>query len=119
MHLNLYGPELEAAESLRALDAHARAVGSPWVGNDVAWWHSGGVPFPGYLYVPPPLTEEGLQDCALHARHVQGALSMPLLLENPAVIARRGTMHVLELMAQLHTGTPAPYVQGAAFGDHG
>ncbi|HZN93419.1 MAG TPA: DUF692 family protein [Myxococcales bacterium] len=105
VHLNLYGPELEAAESLRALDAHARAVGSPWVGNDVAWWHSGGVPFPGHLYVPPPLSEEGLADCTLHARHVQAALSMPLLLENPAVIARRGTMHVLELMARLHEAT--------------
>jgi len=102
VHLNLYGPELEPAESLRALDAHAKAVGSPWVGNDVAWWHAGGVPFPGYLYLPPPMSEDGLRDCAVHARHVQAALSVPLLLENPAVIARRGPMHVLELMARLH-----------------
>ncbi|HEY8209819.1 MAG TPA: DUF692 family multinuclear iron-containing protein [Myxococcaceae bacterium] len=105
VHLNLYGPELESAEALRALDAHARAVGSPWVGNDVAWWHAGGVPFPGYLYVPPPLTEDGLRDCSVHARHVQAALSVPLLLENPAVIARRGPLHVLELMARLHEAT--------------
>lgn len=105
VHLNLYGPELESAEALRALDAHAKAVGSPWVGNDVAWWHAGGVPFPGYLYLPPPMSEDGLRDCAVHARHVQAALSVPLLLENPAVIARRGPMHVLELMARLHEAT--------------
>ncbi|HET9451006.1 MAG TPA: hypothetical protein VFO83_09000, partial [Aggregicoccus sp.] len=49
VHLNLYGPELESAGALAALDAHARAVGSPWVGNDVGWWHAGGQPFPGYL----------------------------------------------------------------------
>ncbi|HET6983698.1 MAG TPA: hypothetical protein VFI53_16255, partial [Myxococcaceae bacterium] len=36
VHLNLAGPELEPPERLVALDAHARAVGSPWVGNDVA-----------------------------------------------------------------------------------
>jgi len=105
VHLNLYGPELESEEALRALDAHARAVGSPWVGNDVAWWHAGEVPFPGYLYLPPPMNEDGLRDCALHARHAQAALSVPLLLENPAVIARRGPMHVLELMARLHEST--------------
>jgi uncharacterized protein (UPF0276 family) len=105
VHLNLYGPELESAEALRALDDHARAVGSPWVGNDVAWWHAGGTPFPGYLYVPPPMTEDGLSDCALHARHVQAGLSVPLLLENPAVIARHGPLHVLELMARLHEAT--------------
>ncbi|HVE81287.1 MAG TPA: DUF692 family protein, partial [Myxococcales bacterium] len=105
VHLNLYGPELEAAEALRALDAHAKAVGSPWVGNDVAWWHSGGVPFPGYLYLPPPMSEDGLGDCARHARHVQAGISVPLLLENPTVIARRGPMHVLEFMARLHQET--------------
>ena len=105
VHLNLYGPELESESALRELDAHAAAVGSPWVGNDVGWWHCGGVPFPGYLYLPPPLSEDGLHDCALHARHVAARLSVPLLLENPAVIARRGPMHVLEFMARLHEAT--------------
>ena len=49
VHLNLAGPELEPAGRLAALDAHARAVGSPWVGNDVAWWHVRGQALPGYL----------------------------------------------------------------------
>jgi uncharacterized protein (UPF0276 family) len=108
VHLNLYGPVLESAKDLEDLDAHARNVGSPWVGNDVGWWHSGGQPFPGYLYLTPPLTNEGLQDCAAHALHVQAGLSMPLALENPAVIARRGDMHVLDFMARLQSRTGLP-----------
>lgn len=105
VHLNLYGPSLEDARSLQALSAHAVAVGSAWVGNDVGWWHAGGQPFPGYLYLPPPLTQAGLADCMAHALHVQAALDVPLLLENPAVIARRGTLHVLDFMAGLHART--------------
>jgi uncharacterized protein len=108
VHLNLYGPELESAEAIADLELHARTVGSPWVGNDVGWWHAGGQPFPGYLYLSPPLTLEGLQDCAAHALHVQTGLSMPLALENPAVLARRGGMHVLEFMARLHARTGLP-----------
>ena len=60
VHLNLYGPELEPVKALTDLDAHARAVGSAWVGNDIGWWHSGGQPFPGYLYFTPPFTEAGV-----------------------------------------------------------
>jgi uncharacterized protein (UPF0276 family) len=108
VHLNLYGPELEPAQHIADLDAHARTVGSAWVGNDVGWWHSGGQPFPGYLYVTPPLTNEGLQDCAAHALHVQAGLSVPLVLENPAVLARRGDMHVLEFMSRLQARTGLP-----------
>src|SRR6185295_155438 len=78
VHLNLWGPSLEPAERLGALDAHARAVGSPWVSNDVAWWHVDEVEFPGYLYLAPPLDDEGLVQCIAHARHVEAALSMPL-----------------------------------------
>lgn len=105
VHLNLYGPTLESTQALHALDAHARAVHSPWVGNDVGWWHEGGQPFPGYLYIPPPLTEGGVADCAAHALHVQSHLSMPLLLENPVVVVRRGKLHVLDFMAKLHART--------------
>jgi uncharacterized protein (UPF0276 family) len=108
VHLNLYGPVRESAEAIAELNAHALAVGSRWVGNDVGWWHSGGQPFPGYLYVTPPLTNEGLQDCAAHALHVQAGLSMPLALENPAVLARRGDMHVLDFMARLQARTGLP-----------
>jgi uncharacterized protein (UPF0276 family) len=108
VHLNLYGPERESAEAIAELDAHALAVGSAWVGNDVGWWHAGGQPFPGYLYVTPPLTNEGLQDCAAHALHVQAGLSVPLALENPAVLARRGDMHVLDFMARLQGRTGLP-----------
>jgi uncharacterized protein (UPF0276 family) len=102
VHLNLYGPELEAPAALAALDAHVRAVGSPWVSNDVAWWHAGGHGFPGHRYLPPPFSRAGLDDCVAHARHVQDALSVPLLLENPAVVARRGPLHVLTFLAELH-----------------
>jgi uncharacterized protein (UPF0276 family) len=108
VHLNLYGPELESPEALGHLEAHAQAVESPWVGNDVGWWHSGGQQFPGYLYVSPPLSNEGLQDCAAHALHVQAGLRRPLALENPAVLARRGDMHVLEFMARLQSRTGLP-----------
>jgi uncharacterized protein len=108
VHLNLYGPELESEEALAFLDAHAKAVGSPWVGNDVGWWHQRGEPLPGYLYLPPPLTPEGLADAAAHAAHVQAHLSVPLVLENPVVVWRRGGMHVLDFMAELHQRTGCP-----------
>ncbi|WP_075005202.1 DUF692 family multinuclear iron-containing protein [Stigmatella aurantiaca] len=108
VHLNLYGPERESAQALADLEAHAQAVGSAWVGNDVGWWHAGGQSFPGYLYLPPPLTLEGLEDCVAHALHVQAGLGRPLALENPAVFARRGDMHVLDFMAGLHARTGLP-----------
>jgi uncharacterized protein len=106
--LNLHGPELEDGGSLQALRDHLRAVGSPWVGNDVAWWHGGGKPFPGFLYLAPPLDEAGLADAVIHANHVQAAIDRPLLLENPVVVARRGEMHVLEFMAELNRRTGLP-----------
>jgi uncharacterized protein (UPF0276 family) len=108
VHLNLYGPELERPGGLAALDAHARAVGSPWVGNDVGWWHVAGQPFPGYLYFTPPFSEAGLDEATAHALHTQAHLSMPLALENPAVLARRGQWHVLDFMARLHANTGLP-----------
>lgn len=108
VHLNLYGPELEPVSALQALDAHARAVGSAWVGNDMGWWHSGGQPFPGYLYFTPPFTEAGVRDCVAHALHVQSHLSVPLALENPAAFAKRGELHVLDFMARVHARTGLP-----------
>jgi uncharacterized protein (UPF0276 family) len=105
VHLNLHGPELESKRALAALSDHLEAVGSPWVGNDVGWWHQGGAPFPGHLYLPPALDAAGLSDAVAHALHVQAHLPVPLLLENPAVIARRGGMHVLDFMAELHART--------------
>jgi len=108
VHLNLYGPTLESAAALRELAAHAQAVESAWVGNDLGWWHSAGEPFPGYFYVPPPLTEAGIADSALHALHVQAALPVPLVLENPAIIALRGELHVLDFMARVHARTGLP-----------
>ena len=108
VHLNLYGPALESLESLVALETHAREVGSAWVGNDVAWWHGEGEPFPGYLFIPPPFSDAGVEDCVRHALHVQSHLSMPLVLENPAVMCRRGPLHVLDFMAALHRQTGCP-----------
>jgi len=110
VHLNLHGPQLELARNLQALDAQARALGSPWVGNDVGWWHHQGSAFPGYLYIPPSLDAQGLDDAVAHALHVQSALSVPLALENPAVVARRGSMHVLAFMAELHARTGCPLI---------
>ncbi|AKQ65832.1 hypothetical protein A176_002744 [Myxococcus hansupus] len=108
VHLNLWGPALEPAQALMDLEAHARAVESPWVGNDVGWWHVEGQPFPGYLYFTPPFNEAGLEECVTHALHVQRHLSRPLALENPAVLARRGHWHVLDFMAKLHARTGLP-----------
>ncbi len=105
VHLNLWGPELEPEARLEALDRHLTAVGSPWVGNDVAWWHAGGEMFPGYVYLSPPLTERALADCVRHALHVQARVSVPLLLENPAFFALRGPLHVVDFMAALHQRT--------------
>ncbi len=108
VHLNLWGPKLESPEALRALDEQARRVGSPWVGNDIGWWHAEGEAIPGYLYVAPPLDARGLDEATVHTRHVQAHLSVPLALENPAVIAVRGKMHVLDFMAELSARTGAP-----------
>jgi uncharacterized protein len=108
VHLNLYGPTLESLEALAHLDAHAQAVGSAWVGNDVGWWHSGGEPLPGYLYLPPSLSRAGLDDAVAHASHVQAHLSMPLALENPVAAWRRGGLHVLDFMGELHRRTGCP-----------
>lgn len=105
VHLNLYGPTLEPPSALSDLAHHLVEVDSPWVSNDVAWWHQAGQPFPGYFYLPPPFDESGLDDCTAHALHVQVAMPVPLLLENPAVIACRGRMHVLDFMAELHRRT--------------
>lgn len=105
VHLNLHGPELESTRALDALNAQLLAIGSPWVGNDVGWWHQGGAPFPGHLYLPPPLDAAGLDDAVAHALHVQARLEVPLLLENPAIIARRGEQHVLDFMGELHART--------------
>ena len=110
VHLNLAGPELESSAMLQALNAHALAVQTPWVGNDVGWWHSRGQPFPGYLYVTPPLTAAGLANAEAHARHVQSHLAVPLALENPVVFQADGGMHVLEFLAQLHGKTGAPLI---------
>ena len=110
VHLNLGGPELEPAERLAALDAHARAVGSPWVGNDVAWWHVRGTALPGYLYLPPPFSRFGLETSVAHALHVASALSVPLALENPVVVRRDGPMHVLDFMSALHARTGCPLI---------
>ncbi|HZJ53297.1 MAG TPA: DUF692 family protein, partial [Myxococcaceae bacterium] len=110
VHLNLAGPELEPQGRLAALEAHARAVGSPWVGNDVAWWHVQGQALPGYLYLPPPFSPAGLDVAAAHALHVASALSVPLALENPVVVRRDGPLHVLDFMGQLHARTGCPLV---------
>jgi len=110
VHLNLAGPELEPAERLSDLAAHVRAVGSAWVGNDVAWWHVGGTALPGYLYLPPPFNAAGLDVAAAHALHVAAALPVPLALENPVVVRREGQLHVLDFMGQLHARTGCPLV---------
>lgn len=105
VHLNLFGPELETPRSLAELELHARAVESPWVSNDVAWWHTRGRVFPGYLYLAPPFDRASLDDVAAHALHVQAALGRPLLLENPAVLCARGDLHVVDFMNALHEET--------------
>ena len=46
VHLNLRGPARAARAAHRARGPRARR-GSPWVGNDVAWWHAGAA-VPGY-----------------------------------------------------------------------
>lgn len=105
VHLNLWGPELESAERLALAAAHVSAVGSPWVSNDVGWWHQAGTSLPGYLYLTPPLTPEGLAQCVHHVERVRDAMPVPLLIENPVVMTARGAMHVLDFMAKLSEAT--------------
>ena len=62
-------------------------------------------PFLGTSTCPLPLEPGALEDCAAHASHVQSAISVPLLLENPFILAPRGNMHVLDFMAELHRRT--------------
>ncbi len=105
VHINLWGPELEAAERLTACAAHVQAVGSPWVSNDVGWWHHRGQALPGYQYLSPPLSEDALAECVAHAAHVRDAMPVPVLLENPVVMTARGELHVLDFMAKLSAAT--------------
>ncbi|MDX2010311.1 MAG: DUF692 family protein [Myxococcaceae bacterium] len=108
VHLNLFGPATETPERLAQLDRHCATVGSPWVSNDVAWWHERGTFLPGALYLSPPLTLEMLEVCVAHARAVRAALRVPLLLENPTVACARGPLHVLDFMARLSDATGCP-----------
>jgi uncharacterized protein (UPF0276 family) len=101
VHLNLFGPALETRARLGQLNRHCARVGSPWVSNDVAWWHHAGELLPGALYLSPPMTAEALAVAVTHARAVQAAVEVPLLLENPTVTCARGPMHVLDFMARL------------------
>lgn len=105
VHLNLFGAELESAERLSLAAAHVSAVKSPWVSNDVGWWHHAGHAVPGYLYVTPPLTAEALAACEVHVRHVRDAMPVPLLIENPFVMTARGDLHVLDFMERLSRAT--------------
>ena len=105
VHLNLFGPELESKERLALAAAHVTAVGSPWVSNDVGWWHHASTALPGYLYLTPPLTIEGLAQCVRHVEHVREAMPVPLLIENPVVMTARGSLHVLDFMARLSEAT--------------
>ncbi len=108
VHLNLYGPEVESAERIALASQHAQAVRSPWISNDVAWWHREGRPFPGYLYLSPMLDEAAVEECAHHASSLQRCLAVPLALENPICTFPLGPMHVLDFMAALHRRTGLP-----------
>ncbi len=108
VHLNLFGAELESKDRLALAAAHVTAVGSPWVSNDVGWWHHAGTALPGYLYVTPPLSAAGLEQCVRHVAHVRDAMPVPLLIENPVVMTKRGDLHVLEFMSRLHAATGCP-----------
>lgn len=108
VHLNLYGPELESPERLALAAAHVTAVKSPWVSNDVGWWHCRGNAMPGYLYLSPPLTPDALRQCIRHVEHVRDAMPVPLLIENPVVMTPRGELHVMDFMAQLSKATACP-----------
>ncbi len=105
VHMNLWGPKVESAERLALLARHLSEVESPWVSNDVGWWHCEGLALPGYLYLTPPLNAEGLQQVAVHARVVRDAMPVPLLLENPVVMTARGDWHVLDFMERLAKAT--------------
>jgi uncharacterized protein len=105
VHLNLYGPQLESPGRLAAIRRHCELVQSPWVSNDVAWWHHGEGTFPGALYLSPPLTPEALSVCVRHAHTVRDAVGVPLLLENPTVPCARGPLHVLDFMERLSRET--------------
>jgi len=54
------------------------------------------------------LNSEGLAVAAQHVAHVRDAMPVPLLIENPVVMTKRGDLHVLEFMSRLHAATGCP-----------
>ncbi len=105
VHINLWGPVVEAPDRLKALAEHVAAVSSPWVSNDVGWWHQGDAALPGYLYLAPPLNAEGVAGATMHVAALRDAMTVPVLLENPVVMTARGELHVLDFMERLSTAT--------------
>jgi uncharacterized protein (UPF0276 family) len=102
--LNLCGPWPNPAAWVRAVAAHARAVGSPWLAQDVAVCFS--TPTGGYsvqlgYFVPPVFTEAGLAEAVARVTEALAGLDRPLLLEPAPLGFTAGPLHPLAWLARL------------------
>ncbi|MBL8618996.1 MAG: DUF692 family protein [Deltaproteobacteria bacterium] len=106
--LNLCGPWPNPPAWVRAVAAHARAVGSPWLAQDVAVCFS--TPAGGYsvqlgYFVPPVFTEAGLDEAVARVTEARAGLDRPLLLEPAPLSFCAGPLHPLDWLAQLAART--------------
>lgn len=96
--LNLCGPWPNPRPWLDAVDAHVRAVGSPWLAQDVSVCFVGDEP--GYsiqlgYFLPPILSPEALDEAVDRVLEVREAVAAPLLLEPAPVSFQLGELGVL------------------------
>lgn len=102
--LNLCGPYPNPPGWLAAVNAHVRAVGSPWLAQDVATCFVGEEP--GYsiqlgYFLPPIWSREGLEEAVARVSEVRAMVRAPLLLEPPPVTFLIGDMDSLTWLGQL------------------
>jgi uncharacterized protein (UPF0276 family) len=102
--LNLCGPWPNPRPWLDEVDAHVRAVGSPWLAQDVAVCFVGDTP--GYsiqlgYFLGPVLTRASLDEAVRRVTEVRRAVAAPLLLEPPPALFRAGTLPMMAWLSEL------------------
>ena len=106
--LNLCGPWPNPAAWVAAVAAHAAAVRSPWLAQDVAVCFvgdAGGYSVQLGYFVPPVFSAAGCAEATARVAEVCGALDRPLLLEPPPLSVCVGDVHPLDWMAALAVAT--------------
>lgn len=102
--LNLCGPWPNPRPWLEAVDAHVRAVASPWLAQDVSVCFVGDEP--GYsiqlgYFLAPILSPESLDEAVDRVLEVREAVAAPLLLEPAPVTFQLGELDVFTWLGRL------------------